>query len=456
MLARSSRWAAVPFLLTMFFWSPGSGAAIPWPGTSKPSLAPMLKEVLPGVVNISTVSRVQIRQNPLFSDPFFRRFFNLPEIPREQERQSLGSGVIVDADKGYVLTNNHVIEHADEITVTLRDGRSFKAEVVGTDPEADLAVLRIEAENLRAVPFGDSDVLEVGDFVVAIGNPFGLGQTVTSGIVSALGRSGLGIEGYEDFIQTDASINPGNSGGALVDLDGRLVGINTAIVAPGGGNVGIGFAIPVNMARQIMEQLIEYGEVRRGQLGVLIQDVTPELAEALDLETHQGAVVAQVMEDSPAARAGLRVGDVIVAVNGEPVKNAAQLRNRIGLLRVGSRVTLEVIRDGRRKTVRAVIEEPRRERVDAGRITKLLAGAELGPVTPDHPLAGRVEGLEVLDVERGSRAWRAGLRRGDVIVSVNRMRVKTLADLKRAVQARRDGLLLNIRRGEGALFIVIR
>ncbi len=456
-MEKISRQGVFALLLAAIVWHPSAEGALPWfEDRERPSLAPMLKEVLPGVVNISTVSRVQIRQNPLFSDPFFRRFFNLPEIPRERERQSLGSGVIMDADEGYVLTNNHVIEHADEITVTLRDGRSFRAEVVGTDPEADLAVLRIEAENLHAVPLGDSDALEVGDFVVAIGNPFGLGQTVTSGIVSALGRSGLGIEGYEDFIQTDASINPGNSGGALVDLDGRLVGINTAIVAPSGGNVGIGFAIPVNMARQIMEQLIEYGEVRRGQLGVLIQDVTPELAEALDLETHQGAVVAQVMEDSPAARAGLRVGDVIVAVNGEPVKNAAQLRNRIGLLRVGSRVTLDVIRDGRRKTVRAVIEEPRRERVDAGRITKLLAGAELGPVTPDHPLAGRVEGLEVLDVERGSRAWRAGLRRGDVIVSVNRMRVKTLADLKRAVQARRDGLLLNIRRGEGALFIVIR
>ncbi len=446
-----------PLLLSVLAWSAPVGAALPWLGGEKhPSLAPMLKEVLPGVVNISTVSRVRIRQNPLFNDPFFRRFFNIPEMPRERERQSLGSGVIVDADKGYVLTNNHVIQHADEINVTLRDGRSFRAKVVGTDPEADLAVLRIEAEGLSEVPFGDSDALEVGDFVVAIGNPFGLGQTVTSGIVSALGRSGLGIEGYEDFIQTDASINPGNSGGALVNLDGELVGINTAIVAPSGGNVGIGFAIPVNMARQIMEQLIEYGEVRRGQLGVVIQDVTPELAEALGLESTRGAVIAQVVPGSPAERAGLKVGDVVTAVNGEPVRSAAQLRNRIGLLRVGSRVTLEIIRDGRRKTVRTVIEEPRRERVDAGRISERLAGAVLGPLTPAHPLAGRIEGLEVLEVERGSRAWRAGLRRGDVIVSVNRMRVQNLEDLRRAVRHSRDGLLLNIRRGEGALFIVIR
>ncbi|HHH35433.1 MAG TPA: DegQ family serine endoprotease [Gammaproteobacteria bacterium] len=456
MLAKTSQRTAVFVLFFSLLWSLGAVAAIPWQGDGKPSLAPMLKTVLPGVVNISTVSRVRLRQNPLFSDPFFRRFFNIPEMPRERERQSLGSGVIVDADKGYVLTNNHVIEHADEITVTLRDGRHFSAEVVGTDPEADLAVLRIEARRLTAVPFGDSDELQVGDFVVAIGNPFGLGQTVTSGIVSALGRSGLGIEGYEDFIQTDASINPGNSGGALVDLTGHLIGINTAIVGPAGGNVGIGFAIPSNMAREIMAQLIEYGEVRRGQLGVMVQDVTPELADALGLKEARGAVISQVLEDSPAERAGLKVGDVVVSVNGETVKNAAQLRNRIGLLRVGSRVTLDIIRDGRHRTVKAVIEEPRRERADAGRISKLLAGAELGPITPNHPLAGRVEGIEVLDVERGSIAWQAGLRRGDIIVTVNRMPVKTLKDLRRAVKSGHDGLLLNIRRGEGALFIVIR
>ena len=422
----------------------------------KPTLAPMLKKSLPGVVNISTRSTIRVEENPLFSDPFFRRFFDIPDVPLERESQSLGSGVIVDADKGYILTNNHVIDKADEISVTLRDGRHFQARVVGTDPEVDLAVIQIEARDLTALPFGDSDALEVGDFVVAIGNPFGLGQTVTSGIVSALGRSGLGIEGYEDFIQTDASINPGNSGGALVDLDGRLVGINTAIVGPAGGNVGIGFAIPSNMARNIMEQLIRYGEVRRGQLGVYIQDVTPDLARAFGLRRARGAVITQVIPGSPADRAGLKEGDVVVRVNGESIDNAADLRNAIGLLRVGAEARIEIIRDGRRRTVKVRIRERSQERARAGAIDPRLDGAVLGAIEPGHPLAGQVEGVEVLEVKRGSPAWVAGLRKGDIIVSVNRQRVKSVADVKRAVHQGRDGLLLNIRRGDGALYLVIR
>ncbi len=422
----------------------------------KPTLAPMLKKALPGVVNISTRSTIRVEENPLFSDPFFRRFFDIPDVPLERESQSLGSGVIVDADKGYILTNNHVIDKADEISVTLRDGRHFQARVVGTDPEVDLAVIQIEARGLTALPFGDSDALEVGDFVVAIGNPFGLGQTVTSGIVSALGRSGLGIEGYEDFIQTDASINPGNSGGALVDLDGRLVGINTAIVGPAGGNVGIGFAIPSNMARNIMEQLIRYGEVRRGQLGVYIQDVTPDLARAFGLRRARGAVITQVIPGSPADRAGLKEGDVVVKVNGESIDNAADLRNAIGLLRVGAEARIEIIRDGRRRTVKVRIRERSQERARAGAIDPRLDGAVLGAIEPGHPLAGQVEGVEVLEVKRGSPAWVAGLRKGDIIVSVNRQRVKSVADVKRAVRQGRDGLLLNIRRGDGALYLVIR
>jgi serine protease Do/serine protease DegQ len=278
-----------------------------------PSLAPMLDNVTPAVVNIATEGRVQMKQNPLFNDPFFRRFFNVPrgQQPLERKTQSLGSGVIVDSERGLVLTNNHVIANAVEITVTLRDGRQLKAEVVGTDPETDVAVIKIPSENLVDIQPSDSDALRVGDFVVAIGNPFGLGQTVTSGIVSALSRSGLGIEGYEDFIQTDASINPGNSGGALVNLRGELVGINTAIFSQSGGNIGIGFAIPINLALQITEQLLEKGEVDRGFIGIQAQDLNPDLAEAFGMKHQRGAIVNSVFPDSPAENAGLRPGDVI-------------------------------------------------------------------------------------------------------------------------------------------------
>ncbi len=418
----------------------------------RPSLAPMLEHVLPGVVNIATRGRVPVEQNPLLQDPFFRFFFGLPRPPREREFQSLGSGVIVDAAKGYILTNHHVIDKAQEITVTLRDRRRFQAKVVGSDPATDVALIQIEAEDLTALEMADSDRLRVGDFVVAIGNPFGLGQTVTSGIVSALGRSGLGIEGYEDFIQTDASINPGNSGGALVDLDGKLVGINTAIVAPSGGNVGIGFAIPVNMARDIMEQLIEHGEVRRGRLGVYVQDLTPELAQAFGIKHQEGAVVTQVAEDSPADRAGLEPGDVIVAVNDKPVRDAADLRNRIGLLRLGQRVRLTVIRNGEKRRLVAVISAPKKVALEGERISPLLSGALFAQVEDDN----RPPGVVVEKVRPRSPAWRAGLRPGDLILSVNRIPVHDLEDLKRAAQRSRRGLLLNIQRGEAAMFILIQ
>src|SRR5690625_927487 len=274
---------------------PATLAASPLPaaveGEELPTLAPMLERVQPTVVNIATSGRARVQENPLFQDPSFRRFFDLPQQPRERRTSSLGSGVIVDADNGYILTNHHVIQRADEITVTLNDGREIEATVVGSDPETDLAVIQVEADGLSAIEIADSEQVRVGDFVIAIGNPFGLGQTVTSGIVSALGRTGLIPEGYEDFIQTDASINPGNSGGPLVNLRGELVGINTAILSPAGGNVGIGFAIPTRMASNVMQQLIEHGEVRRGMLGVSVQDLTPELAEAFDITTTTRGVI---------------------------------------------------------------------------------------------------------------------------------------------------------------------
>jgi Do/DeqQ family serine protease len=426
-------------------------------GDARFSLAPMLEKVVPGVVNISTTTKVSAEQNPLFNDPFFRRFFEMPDQPqpRQQERQSLGSGVVVDAGQGLVVTNNHVIEHADQITVTLRDGRHFDAKLVGADPETDIAVVRIQAGNLAAVPFGESGGLRVGDFVVAIGSPFGLSQTVTSGIVSALGRTGLGIEGYEDFIQTDASINPGNSGGALVDLDGRLVGINTAIVGPTGGNVGIGFAIPSDLVHPVVDQLVKYGEVQRGQLGIGIQDLTPDLAQALRLEKSGGALVAQVQPGSAAAKAGLRAGDVITALDGKPVATAAALRNAIGLMRIGTEVKLDINRDGKPETLTAQIAKPRREKVPAGQLSHRLKGAQFGTIEPDHPLHGQVEGLEVLGIEQGSPAWRAGLRPGDIITSVNRRPVRTMEDFRAAAEGATGALLLNVRRGEGALFIAI-
>jgi Do/DeqQ family serine protease len=421
------------------------------------SIAPMLEQVLPTVVNISTRTRVTIQSHPLLDDPFFRRFFDLPgEQRRERKQHSLGSGVIVNAAKGYILTNHHVIEGADTITVTLRDQRQFIAEVVGADPEVDLALLRIKAEGLTALKIADSEKLRVGDFVVAIGNPFGLGQTVTYGIVSALGRTGLGIEGIEDFIQTDASINPGNSGGPLVNMRGELVGINTAIVGPSGGNIGIGFAIPSSMARTIMEHLAEYGDVRRGQLGLVTQDLTPELARAFGMQQQRGAVVAQVTPGSAAETAGLQPGDVIVSLNGRQLGGSGDLRNAIGMLRVGTRVRLDVLRKGRPVTLHAVITDPLETATAAGQSSKHLAGAILGNLMDNHALAGQVQGVQVLDVERGSPAWSAGLRADDIIVSINEQALATVDDVAVAVKRNPDALLMNIRRGNGALYIVIR
>src|SRR5579859_1192421 len=314
-------------------------------GQTVPSLAPIIKRVGPAVVNVSTRGHVKVQQSPFMNDPFFQQFFGGRNLqPTERKFQSLGSGVIVDADKGYVLTNNHVIENADKITVTLYDNRNFEATVVGKDPETDVAVLKLKGkfDNLTSISLADSDKLQVGDYVVAIGNPFGLNHTVTAGIVSALGREGIEDGKFENFIQTDASINPGNSGGALIDLNGNLVGINTAILSGGGGNIGIGFAIPINMARTVMEQIIKYGKVERGVLGVTIQSLTPEIAKGLGISTDNGVVVTQVQAGSGADKAGVKAGDVILKVDGKPVTSNSSLQSTIGTLRRGSSVQLQL------------------------------------------------------------------------------------------------------------------
>ena len=422
-------------------------AALPWAvdGTPLPSLAPMVERVQPGVVNLST--RARRRQNPLRRDPFFRRFFDMPQ----SAPNSLGSGVIVDAENGYVITNHHLIEDAEQITVTTHDGRTLDADLVGSDAESDIAVLAVAEARLDAIALGDSAQLRVGDFVVAIGNPFGLTRTVTSGIVSALGRSGLGIEGYEDFIQTDASINPGNSGGALVDLHGRLVGINTAIFSRGGGSVGIGFAIPINMVKTLMAQLVEHGDVRRGLLGVMMQDLTPTLAEAFGLSGKKGAVVSRVLPQSAAARAGIREGDVIVRFDRAIVEDGVDLRNAVGLLRAGQNAEVEFYRDGKRATVTAKITEG--AVIDAAqRFGARFAGARFKRALPSSQHRG---GIEVVSVEADSAAARAGLADGDVIVGVNRKRVATFAEMERAIDGKR-ALLLELIRDERALLLVMR
>ena len=427
-------------------------------GIPVPSLAPMLEKVTPAVVNISTEGHVELKSNPLMNDPFFRRFFNVPDAPRERKTQSLGSGVIVDAARGLVLTNNHVIANADQISVRLTDGRRFSAKLVGSDPETDVAVIQIKASGLIGLPLADSDRLRVGDFVVAIGNPFGLGQTVTSGIVSALARSGLGITGYEDLIQTDASINPGNSGGALVNLRGELVGINTAIYSQSGGNIGIGFAIPMNMAEQVMEQLVKYGEISRGYLGAEMQNLDPDLAAAFGLEGHNGAVLVNILADSPAEQAGLRAGDVVTAVNGRRVRDAADLRNHIGLMRVGDPVELNILRDSKPLSVRARVgsREPAAAGASGGVRNPRLAGVSVADLDEDSPAFGRIDGVVVTRVASGTPAFKAGLRAGDIILSVNREEVLDVQSFVAMVGRNKGQLLLGVMRGNRTAMMVIK
>jgi len=419
-------------------------------GETLPSLAPMLVEVQPAIVNISTTTNIRIQENPLMQDPFFRRFFNLPQ---QRQSNSLGSGVIINAKKGYIVTNHHVIDKADEITVTIKDGRELEAELVGSDAASDVAVIRVKERNLMAIKMGDSESLQVGDFVVAIGSPFGLSQTVTSGIISALGRSGLGIEGYEDFIQTDASINPGNSGGALVNLRGELVGINTAILSRGGGSVGIGLSIPVDMVKSLMNQIIEHGEVKRGLLGVVMQNLTPSLADAFGISGKKGAVVSQVIPGSAAEETGMEEGDVIVQFNDTLVESGTDLRNAVGLLRAGSKAEVQFYRNGKLQKVMVKIKPLDEFSLSDSSIIKRLHGARFQNVVPNNDIDS---GVEVTQIEPGSEADDSGLRVGDIIVSINRKAISNLDDMKKVVKESKDVLLMKLIRNGRALFLVIQ
>ena len=462
----TARAAFVPLLLATLAAATGSRpvlAQLPArvAGQEMPTLAPLVKQVEPAVVSIATKGTVSAPANPLMEDPFFRRFFGFPDQQQQQQRrrqvQSAGSGVIVDATKGYILTNHHVVENAEEIEIFLTDNRSLKAKVVGSDPGTDIALLQVEnPKGLVQMKLGNSDQVQVGDFVLAIGNPFGLQHTVTSGIVSALGRSGINPDGYEDFIQTDASINPGNSGGALVNLRGELVGINSAIFSNSGGNIGIGFAIPVNIAKSIMSQILQFGEVKRGLLGVSISDFNAESAKAFGIEgTAEGALVQEVADGSAAEKAGIEVGDVILSVDGQRIKSASDLRNAVGLKRSGDSVRVEVLRDGKRRQITALLSEvATTAQVDGEDIHPGLAGAELG----NHE--GKADqfagpGVLIESVEPESPAAQAGLMANDIIVSVNRIRVRNVRELQQAA-GQQSLLILSIRRGNRNLLLQIR
>jgi serine protease DegQ len=436
--------------LLIVFATQGS-AALPAAvdGEPLPSLAPLVEKVSPAVVNIR-VNQTITTNSPYGDDPF-RRFFGLPEAPSgSREIASAGSGVIVDAAQGYILTNHHVVEDADEIQISLMNGDIHDAKVIGSDAATDIALIKVEAKGLVEMPIGDSDSVRVGDFVLAIGNPFGLGHTVTSGIVSALGRTGISRNGYEDFIQTDASINPGNSGGALVNMRGELVGINSAIISRTGGNVGIGFAVPTEIASSIMRQILDFGEVRRGLLGVTIQGMDEESAEALGATVAHGALITEIVSGSAAEEAGLQVDDIIIGIDGKKITDASDLRNTIGLMGSGQEIRIEYIRDGKTKTVKAKLGQ---QQVASSAGTEMhpgLAGAQFATLT-----TSATGGVEVTAVEAGSPAAQRGLRAGDVIVAVNRREIRNLQQLQEVAAANRI-LFLLVRRGDRSLMLQIR
>lgn len=440
-----------------------------------PSLAPMLEKVMPSVVSInvegSTPVSSQQRMPPQFQQffgedsPFCQDGSPFQGSPMCQGGQggaggdqgaketfkALGSGVIIDAAKGYVVTNNHVVDNASKIQVQLSDGRRFEAKVIGKDPRSDIALIQLkEAKNLTAIKMADSEQLRVGDYTVAIGNPYGLGETVTSGIVSALGRSGLNIENYENFIQTDAAINRGNSGGALVNLNGELIGINTAILAPDGGNIGIGFAIPSNMVKNLTAQMVEYGQVKRGELGIMGTELNSELAQAMKVDAQRGAFISQVMPKSSAEKAGIKAGDVIVTLNGKAISSFASFRAEIGTLPIGTKMSLGLIRDGKPLTVELTLEQSSQTQVESGNIYTGIEGAELSNGT------GSQKGVKVDNVKAGSAAARIGLKKGDLILGVNQQPVANLGELRKILDSKPSVLALNIQRGDSTLYLLMQ
>ena len=439
-----------------------------------PSLAPMLEKVMPSVVSINvegstTVNTPRMPRNfqQFFGDnsPFCQDGSPFQSSPfcqgggagddsqgggQQQKFMALGSGVIIDAAKGYVVTNNHVVDNANSIKVQLSDGRTFDAKVVGKDPRSDIALIQIQdPKNLTAIKIADSDALRVGDYTVAIGNPFGLGETVTSGIVSALGRSGLNAENYENFIQTDAAINRGNSGGALVNLNGELIGINTAILAPDGGNIGIGFAIPSNMVKNLTSQMVQYGQVKRGELGIIDTELNSELAKAMKVDAQRGAFVSQVMPNSSAAKAGIKAGDVITSLNGKPISSFAALRAEVGSMPIGSKVTLGLLRDGKPVNVSLELQQSSQNQVDSSTIFSGIEGAEMSNKGAD-------KGVVVNNVKANSPAARIGLKKGDVIMGANQQPVKNIAELRKILDSKPSVLALNIQRGDTSLYLLMQ
>lgn len=439
-----------------------------------PSLAPMLEKVMPSVVSINVEGSTSVNTprmgrnfqqffgenspfcqegSPFQSSPFCQGGAAGPDgAPQQQKFAALGSGVIIDAAKGYVVTNNHVVDNATKIQVSLSDGRKFEAKVVGKDPRSDIALLQLQdPKNLTAIKMADSDALRVGDYTVAIGNPYGLGETVTSGIVSALGRSGLNIENYENFIQTDAAINRGNSGGALVNLNGELIGINTAILAPDGGNIGIGFAIPSNMVKNLTAQMVQYGQVRRGELGILGTELNSELAKAMKVDAQRGAFVSQVMANSSAAKAGVKAGDVVVSMNGKAISSFAALRAEVGSMPVGSKITLGLLRDGKPVSVNVELQQSSQTQVDSATIFTGIEGAEMSNRSGKNE-----KGVVVNAVKGNTPAARIGLKKGDIIIGVNQQPVNNIAELRKILDTKPSVMALNIQRGDSTIYLLMQ